>query len=244
MSIDTNPASRPFLPGRVLAPAGRLVRRLRLPSRRVRRRVGLVVAVLWTLGAAGAAHDYRTLRPSLVPPETPAATTPELKSLLKEQKGLLAVLEKKVPRGKYIVVDKMNNRLWVREKDKLVREAVCSAGSGMVLRETAGGKRTWVFDTPMGSFKVLSKTRNPVWKKPDWAFVEEGKPIPSDPGERFEYGTLGEYALYFGDGYMIHGTLYERLLGRNVTHGCIRLGRDDLRYVNGAAPLGTSIYVF
>ena len=28
---------------------------------------------------------------------------------------------------------------------------------------------------------------------------------------------------------MIHGTLYERLLGRAVSHGCIRVGRDDLR---------------
>jgi hypothetical protein len=73
---------------------------------------------------------------------------------------------------------------------------------------------------------VLSKLANPVWRKPDWAFVEEGEPIPKDPGDRLEYGSLGEYALYFGNGYMIHGTLYERLLGRPVSHGCVRLGRE------------------
>ena len=101
----------------------------------------------------------------------------------------------------------------------------------MVLRESTGKKREWVFDSPRGRFEVRSMLRNPVWRKPDWAFVEESQPIPTNPADRLDYGTLGEYALYFGDGFMIHGTLYERLLGRAVSHGCIRVGRDDLRKV-------------
>ena len=124
-----------------------------------------------------------------------------------------------------------------------VLEAPCSAGSGLVLRESAGG-RVWVFDTPRGAFSVLSKIKNPVWKKPDWAFVEEGLPIPRDPGERFEYGVLGEYALYFGNGYMIHGTLYERLIGRPVSHGCIRVGREPLREIYRAVPLGARVFIY
>jgi L,D-transpeptidase YbiS len=102
----------------------------------------------------------------------------------------------------------------------------------------------WVFDTPRGRFEVLSKLQNPVWRKPDWAFVEEGQPIPKDPADRLEYGSLGEYALYFGHGYMIHGTLYERLLGRPVSHGCVRLGREPLREVYRQAPLGTPVYIY
>ena len=105
----------------------------------------------------------------------------------------------------------------------------------MVLNEATGKKRQWVFDTPRGSFEVLSRAENPVWRKPDWAFVEDGEPIPTNPADRLDYGSLGEYALYFGNGYMIHGTLYERLLGRAVSHGCIRVGRDDLRKVWAAA---------
>ena len=116
-------------------------------------------------------------------------------------------------------------------------EAPCSAGSGHVLSEGAGG-RVWVFDTPRGAFRVLSKIRNPVWKKPDWAFVEEGKPIPGTPASGSSTESLGEYALYFGDGYMIHGTLYERLIGRPVSHGCIRVGREPLREIYRAVPLG------
>ena len=101
-----------------------------------------------------------------------------------------------------------------------------------------------VFDSPRGRFEVLSLLRNPVWAKPDWAFVEDGQPIPTNPADRLETGSLGEYALYFGNGFMIHGTLYERLLGRAVSHGCIRVGRDDLRKVWANARLGMHIYIY
>ena len=47
--------------------------------------------------------------------------------------------------------------------------------------------------------------------------------VPTNAADRVEQGVLGEYALGFGKGYFIHGTLYTRLLGKNVTHGCIRL---------------------
>jgi L,D-transpeptidase YbiS len=147
------------------------------------------------------------------------------------------------PRGTYIVVDQTHNRLYLRKDDATMHTAVCSAGSGMVLREGEAGRK-WVFDTPRGLYKVRNKVSNPIWKKPDWAFVEEGKPIPKNPQDRFEAGTLGEYALYLGDGYMIHGTLYTRLLGRNVTHGCIRLGKEDLRAVWAAAPIGTQVFIY
>jgi L,D-transpeptidase YbiS len=43
---------------------------------------------------------------------------------------------------------------------------------------------------------------------------------------------------------MIHGTLYERLLGRAVSHGCIRVGRDDLREVWAHANVGTQVFIY
>jgi L,D-transpeptidase YbiS len=159
------------------------------------------------------------------------------------ERQLRARLARFVPRGLYIVIDQTNNRLYLRQGDGVVLEAICSAGSGMVLKEGEGG-RQWVFDTPRGRFQVLSRIENPIWKKPDWAFIEEGEPIPKNAAERFEVGTLGEYAFYFGNGYLIHGTLYERLLGRSVTHGCIRLGRDDLRTLWAEVPVGTPIFIF
>lgn len=147
-------------------------------------------------------------------------------------------------RGVYVVVDRANNRLWVRTAGDVRLEAIVSTGSGTVLHETGGQHRTWIFDTPAGRHRVLAERRDPVWVKPDWAFLEEGASPPSSFRERIERDALGEWALDLGDGYMIHGTLYERLLGRSLTHGCIRVGRDDLRRLARAVRPGTPVYIF
>jgi L,D-transpeptidase YbiS len=214
-------------------------------------RVGLVaVAGLGVLGAialAGTGWTYRPFHPSVLarsPGASPGSPTErDLASLGRDNRRLEAELRRRAPQGNYVVVDQSHNRLYLKRGDEVLLDAVCSTGSGMVLRESAQGK-TWIFDTPRGMFTVRQRVEDPVWRKPDWAFVEEGKPIPADPGERIEYGVLGEYALYLGDGYMIHGTLYERLLGRSVTHGCIRVGRDDLRVLYRSAPIGTPVFIF
>jgi L,D-transpeptidase YbiS len=147
------------------------------------------------------------------------------------------------PKGYYIVVDTGENRIYVKKGSEVVRQAVVSCGSGDVLQDPTG-KRKWVFDTPRGEFVVKSKITNPYWVKPDWAFIEEGEPIPKNQEERVEAGSLGDYALGFGDGYFIHGTLYTRLLGRNVTHGCVRVGDDDLKEIFKIVPLGAKIYIY
>ncbi|MFH1008236.1 MAG: L,D-transpeptidase [Candidatus Latescibacterota bacterium] len=155
--------------------------------------------------------------------------------------------EKKIrrlfPDRAYIVVDTRANRLYFREQHRVILDAVASTGSGAVLLGPRGQK--WVFNTPKGIFRVQNKAAFPVWVKPDWAFIEESKPIPHARSiERVVEGYLGEYALYIGDEYMIHGTLYTRMLGKSVTHGCIRLNDDDLRVVYGAANIGTRIYIY
>lgn len=147
------------------------------------------------------------------------------------------------PNEIYIVVDTGRNRLCLKKGNKTIREAVISAGSGSILKDPAG-KRQWIFDTPRGEYHVQTKYLAPAWTRPDWAFIEEGEAIPKDPRKRVEEGVLGDYALGFGNGYFIHGTLYTRLLGRNVTHGCIRVGDRDLKTVYSAAGVGTRIYIF
>jgi len=94
-------------------------------------------------------------------------------------------------------------------------------------------------------FKVLNKVKDPVWKKPDWAFIEEGLKVPSaNHPSRFEYGSLGDYALYLGQGYLIHGTLYKRYLGMPVTHGCVRMGDEDLEVVFKSLKIGSKVYIY
>ena len=156
---------------------------------------------------------------------------------------LRAKLAALAPKGQYVVIDTANNRVYLREEGRNLREMVASCGSGNVLVDPVGG-RTWTFDTPRGQFKVQSKVNKPVWIKPDWAFIEEGEPIPPKGADRAEPNMMGDYALGIGRGYFIHGTLYKRLLGRNVSHGCVRLGDDDLEFLFKTATLGTKVIIY
>jgi len=152
-------------------------------------------------------------------------------------------LQAKLPQRPYLVVSTSDNKFELRGSGGTLREGVCSTGSYVLLK--GGQDQEWMFETPRGAFRILQKKVNPVWAKPDWAFVEEGLPIPP-PGapERFERGALGYYALAIGNGYLIHGTLYQRFLGQPVTHGCIRLGDEDLEAVYRALALGARVYIY
>jgi lipoprotein-anchoring transpeptidase ErfK/SrfK len=143
----------------------------------------------------------------------------------------------------YIVINTTDNRFYLYTNKKLVRDGFCSSGSYTML-QTQGNKK-WIFKTPKGKYWIQGKITNPVWRRPDWAFVEEGLPIPSkDDPSRFEYGVLGDYALAIGDGYMIHGTIYKRFLGMPVTHGCVRLNDEDLEVIYNTLAIGSKVYIF
>jgi len=142
------------------------------------------------------------------------------------------------------VINTVDNRFLLYRNRQLVREGYCSSGSYTLLK-TEEGDKEWIFKTPRGRLSIQGKITNPVWRKPDWAFVEEGLPIPgpSDPS-RYEFGVLGKYAMSLGDGYLIHGTLYQRQLGMPVTHGCIRLGDEDLEAVFSSLSVGSRVYIY
>jgi lipoprotein-anchoring transpeptidase ErfK/SrfK len=143
----------------------------------------------------------------------------------------------------YIVINTIENKFALYTNKKLIREGFCSSGSYTML-QTSGNKK-WIFKTPKGKYWVHGKITNPVWKRPDWSFVEEGSPIPSENADsRFEYGVLGDYALILGDGYMIHGTIYKRFLGMPVTHGCVRLNDDDLKVIYNTLNIGSKVYIY
>jgi len=152
-------------------------------------------------------------------------------------------IEKLKPVKPYIVVNTLENRFSLRNVDgDTVRTGVCSTGKNELL--IAGNKRI-VFKTPKGIFTVRNKQQNRPWVKPDWAFIEDGLPIPSArAAERIDYSTLGDYAMEIGNGYMIHGTLYQRFLGLPVTHGCVRLGDKDLEVVYNTLSKGSKVYIY
>jgi lipoprotein-anchoring transpeptidase ErfK/SrfK len=167
----------------------------------------------------------------------------DYKFAIKELEKARTTLAKIKPAKPYIVIDTHANLLYLRTEDSIIFKGVCSTGSGGELVDSLTGRK-WSFATPRGVFKVTSKVTDPWWRKPDWAFLEDNEPIPSDPNERLDPEMLGAFAMGFGDNYYIHGTIYERLLGVNVTHGCVRLGSEDLKKLYDKVPIGTPVYIF
>jgi lipoprotein-anchoring transpeptidase ErfK/SrfK len=212
--------------------------------------MGRARAAAWAVFAllSGVLVWAATEVPSRVAEASPRVDGPdpeaELEALQAERRELLERLGTLRPRGAYVVVDRANNRIFLRKGDSVLVDAPASTGSRNVLKEATGQQRTWIFDTPPGRFSILAKRPDPVWTKPDWAFLEAGEPIPASVSGRREYGSLGEYALDLGESYMIHGTLYERLLGRSVTHGCVRVGRDPLRTIVRQVQVGSQVFIY
>lgn len=190
-------------------------------------------------------YDYQPVTPAIA--ESYALPSPyagDAAKASKVQKQADKVLKKTAPRKVFIVIDRVHNTLDLRNGDEVMLHAEISCGAGSIL-EDPNSKRTWVFDTPIGRFRVINKRENPLWTAPDWEYIEANEPLPKRYSERVQDGMLGEYALDLNArGYMIHGTLYSRLLGRNVSHGCVRVGRDDLRVVWKNAPVGTPVFIF
>jgi len=165
--------------------------------------------------------------------------------LQEEIKQLESALSHYRSQNMYVVIDTHHNTLQIRENNRIVHQAICATGSGKILLHPQKQNK-WEFITPQGLWHVKRKVTNPIWAKPVWAFVENGDTIPVLPWafRRLDQTTLGDYALELGDGYEIHGTLYPTLLGKNITHGCIRLNDDDLARTYQLINTGNRVYIY
>ena len=209
----------------------------------------LCVVLVLTVFATPAFQDGAYVVKSWIdnPPVTAENSVGGIEKLEVETQKSINNIEKKLNKLKpvkpYIVVNTTENKFPLRnENSDTIRTGVCSTGKNEIL--IVGEKRI-VFKTPKGMFTVKNKRTNRPWVKPDWAYIEEGLPVPpARSPDRIEMGTLGEYALELGDGYMLHGTLYQRFLGLPVTHGCVRLGDDDLEVIYNTLSLGSKVYIY
>lgn len=152
-------------------------------------------------------------------------------------------LDSKQPKSYFLVINTSLNEFVLRKGRQVIKKGKCSTGSYILLKN--GEQQQWMFKTPKGEFRVQSKTVSPVWRKPDWVFIENGLPVPPlNHPSRFEYGVLGNYALSLGHGYLIHGTLYQRFIGMSVTHGCIRLNDENLELVFQTLQVGSKVFIY
>jgi hypothetical protein len=152
------------------------------------------------------------------------------------------------PRGTRTVIGKDADPVWVppewfyvqvaEENDlKLAR---LSAGPGMVLSD---GRRLEIQRGIVGvSGDGVAFDSLPV----DEHIVFDGTLFmpPIGTHNRRVDGALGKYRLDLGDGYLMHGTPDKKSIGTAATHGCIRLGDDDIEWLYDNVPLGTRVYIY
>ena len=192
--------------------------------------------------SAAQSSDARFLEGLPAPADNGALRTQ--KAIEGEVAALRLRVGKRLKGDLHVVVDAKANKLYVKKGLKLLWAADVSVGRGGLLTDKKSGRR-WEFVTPRGEFRVIGKGVNPKWRKPDWAFIENGEPVPPpDDPSRFVDGELGAYFLNLGDGYLIHGTRKEELLGRPASHGCVRVGAADLQRLYSAIPVGTRVFIF
>ncbi|WP_158783255.1 L,D-transpeptidase family protein [Pantoea sp. BAV 3049] len=99
-------------------------------------------------------------------------------------------------------------------------------------------------DTPINwTTAVERKKDGPTWtptKKMHADSVAAGAPLPAV----FPAGPdnpMGLYALYIGRLYAIHGTNANFGIGLRVSHGCVRLRADDIKWLFDNVPVGTRV---
>jgi lipoprotein-anchoring transpeptidase ErfK/SrfK len=118
---------------------------------------------------------------------------------------------------KAIVVSISQQMLWAYKGDQVVLNSYVSTGrSG--------------FDTPLGSFAVLSKLPSQTM---EGVIGGEYYNVPDVP-----------WVLYFtNSGHALHGTYWHNNFGTPMSHGCINLPMDVAAWLYDWAPLGTPVLV-
>jgi L,D-transpeptidase ErfK/SrfK len=205
--------------------------------------LGIVVAVLLVSGNRSERFTKPRLPILLVNKSENSQHLNAIADLNARIARLKSQYDKLKPHKPYLIVNTSDNEFCLMDGNRILIKNRCSTGSYILLQ--AGNNREWLFKTPRGKYRVTVKLADPWWFKPDWHYIEEGLPIPSpyDP-ERYEPNVLGDYAVGFGQGYLIHGTIYKRFLGMPVTHGCVRLGDADMEVVFSALKGGSHVYVY
>ncbi len=94
----------------------------------------------------------------------------------------------------------------------------------------------------VGTFRVGKKRPNPVWHVPESIRAEKPDlPLEVPPGPD---NPLGPYWLTIGNtSYGIHGTNNRWSIGREATHGCLRLYNDEIERVYARTPTGMPIRI-
>ena len=91
--------------------------------------------------------------------------------------------------------------------------------------------------TPLGSFSIIEKVKEPTWYAPAWA--EQPGPHPPGPDNPLGDRWIGLSAPRVG----IHGTNDPLNVGASVTHGCIRCYPEHIRMLYEKVRVGLPVRI-
>lgn len=153
-------------------------------------------------------------------PDSPPLVTPLVTPVVPVNPVLVKPIEEPI----HLIVRRGKRRVEVYRGDKQVASY-----------PIAVGKAGW--ETPIGNFAVISKEENPIFKSFKTGNVIE--PGPDNPlGVRWiGIWTDGKTQIGF------HGTNQPELIGKAVSHGCIRMHNKDVVALYQYVTLGTPVTV-
>lgn len=85
--------------------------------------------------------------------------------------------------------------------------------------------------TPLGTYVVKNKQKNPAWVNPRNSKEKFTPDDPKNPIGEFWIGLLGQGDAAVNVGYGIHGTIDPESIGQQKSMGCVRLVNDDVATV-------------
>ena len=135
------------------------------------------------------------------------------------------------PIRKGIVINIAEMRLFVYSRDRSPIVTTFPIGIGDEGKET-----------PVGTFTVIEKIRNPAWHVPE-SIRRETPDLPAvvPPGPE---NPMGSHALRLSNPtVLIHGTNRPWGIGARVSHGCIRLYQEDIARLFEMVRRGTPVTI-
>lgn len=128
--------------------------------------------------------------------------------------------------GAIIVIRRGSNQLFFYRGMRLTRVFGVATGQS-------------AYPTPLGSFRIVVKWRNPWWNPPPSDWAKDEKPIPPGPGNPLGTRWMGLTAPLVG----IHGTPDAASIGYSASHGCIRMRISEAEWLFEHVDVGTPVFI-
>lgn len=151
------------------------------------------------------------------------------------------------PAGRHVVRTKRVDPVWT-PPDWHYAEAALEHGLNLKALPPTGitlpdGRRVAVFDQRVSVRLHDTLEWLPLPEDEHVVFASTLYVPPIGTRNREVRGVLGPYALYLGDGYLLHGTRDQTSVGTAVTHGCVRLRDEDISWLYHNVDVGTPVLI-